>query len=214
MILATRSSAKTLSFVGKQAGASIPTCSTENGGAKFRKKNGNASEMRSKPCLSVQANMIESRNGQSQSEGEQSKRKGRFTGQRLKLLRPETYRQAVELLAEPREQVPYDHICRLLRASEHTLKAIQKAESLSIAERKQRLLDKALRIASKAADSVEDQIDDANITQATVAFGVSTEKIMLLLGESDGGVPVQINLYPGVAELLHKPEPQTVLNNH
>ena len=26
------------SFVGKQAGASIPTCSTENGGAKFRKK--------------------------------------------------------------------------------------------------------------------------------------------------------------------------------
>jgi hypothetical protein len=38
MILATRSSAKTFSFVGKQAGASIPTCSTENGGAKFRKK--------------------------------------------------------------------------------------------------------------------------------------------------------------------------------
>jgi hypothetical protein len=38
MILATRSSAKTFSFVGKQADASIPTCSTENGGAKFRKK--------------------------------------------------------------------------------------------------------------------------------------------------------------------------------
>jgi hypothetical protein len=53
MILATRSSAKTFSFVGKQAGASIPTCSTENGGAKFRKKkNGIASEMRSKPRLS------------------------------------------------------------------------------------------------------------------------------------------------------------------
>lgn len=38
MILATCSSVKTFSFVGKQAGASIPTCSTENGGAKFRKK--------------------------------------------------------------------------------------------------------------------------------------------------------------------------------
>jgi hypothetical protein len=38
MILATCSSAKTFSFVGKQAGASFPTCSTENGGAKFRKK--------------------------------------------------------------------------------------------------------------------------------------------------------------------------------
>jgi len=32
----------------------------------------------------------------------------------------------VELLAEPREHVPYDHICRLLRVSEHTLKAIEK----------------------------------------------------------------------------------------
>jgi hypothetical protein len=150
--------------------------------------------------------MIESRNGESQSEWEQSKPKpkGRFTGQRLKLLRPETYRQAVELLAEPREQVPYDHICRLLHVSEHTLKAIEASESLSIAERKQRLLDKALRIASKAADRVEDQIDGANITQATVAFGVATEKAMLLSGDAGGGVPLQINMYPGVAELLHK----------
>jgi hypothetical protein len=38
MILAMCSSVKTFSFVGKQAGASIPTCSTANGGAKFRKK--------------------------------------------------------------------------------------------------------------------------------------------------------------------------------
>jgi hypothetical protein len=38
MILATCRSVKTFSFVGKQAGASIPTCSTESGGAKFRKK--------------------------------------------------------------------------------------------------------------------------------------------------------------------------------
>jgi hypothetical protein len=141
--------------------------------------------------------MGQSRNG----EREQSKPMGRFTGQRLKLLRPETYRQAVELLAEPREQVPYDHICRLLHVSEHTLKAIEKAESLTIAERKQRLLDKAMRIASKAADRVEDQIDGANITQATIAFGVATEKMMLLLGET-GGVPLHVNLQFN-GEILH-----------
>jgi hypothetical protein len=142
--------------------------------------------------------MLQPRNGQSQSE---PKPKCRFTGQRLKPLRPETYRQAVELLAEP-EQVPYDHICRLLRVSEHTLKAIEKAESLSTAERKQRLLDKALRIASKAADRVEDQIKGANITQSTVAFGVMTDKALLLLGESGGGVPLQINMWSGVADAL------------
>ena len=145
--------------------------------------------------------MIQCRNGQSQSEREQSKPKGRFTGQHLKTLRPDIYRRAVELSAEPREQVPYDHICRLLRVSEHTLKAIEKTESLSIAERKERLLAKAWRLANKAIDRVEDQIDDANITQATIAFGVSTEKILLLLGES-GGIPLQVNLQI-TGELLH-----------
>ena len=89
----------------------------------------------------------------------------------------------MELLAEPRAQVPYDHICRLLQVSERTVKAIEKAESASIAERKERLLAKALRIADKAADRIEDQIDSANITQAVVAFGVATEKAQLVSGD-------------------------------
>ncbi len=146
--------------------------------------------------------MIQLRNGQAQSEREQSKPRGRFTGQRLKTLRPDIYRRAVELLAEPREQVPYDHICRLLRVSEHTLKAIEETESLSIAERKEKLLAKAWRLANKAIDRVEDQIDGANITQGTIAFGVATEKMMLLLGET-GGVPLQVNLQ-FTGELLHQ----------
>ena len=40
-----------------------------------------------------------------------------------------------------------------------------------------------MRIASKAADRIEDQIDGANITQATIAFGVATEKALLLAGK-------------------------------
>jgi len=99
------------------------------------------------------------------------------------VLRPDVYRQVVDLLAEPRAHVPYDHICRLLHVSEHTVKAIEKSQSIPIAERKERLLTKALRVASKAIDRVEDQIDGANITQATIAFGVATEKSLLLAGE-------------------------------
>ena len=99
------------------------------------------------------------------------------------MLRPEVYRQVVDLLAEPRAHVPYDHICRLFHVSEHTVKAIEKAQAIPIAERKERLLAKALRVASKAIDRVEDQIDGANITQATIAFGVATEKSLLLAGE-------------------------------
>ena len=126
--------------------------------------------------------MSESHNGQSQMQREHPKPRGRFTGQRLKVLRPDTYRRVMELLAEPREQVPYDHICRLLHVSEHTVKAIEKAESVSVAERKESLLRKALRLADKAIDRIDDQIDKANITQATVAFGVATDKAVLLSG--------------------------------
>jgi len=114
--------------------------------------------------------MVQLGNGRSQAKPEQPKPRLRFTGQRLTLLRPE---------AEPHQQVPYHHICRKLRVSEHTLKAIEKAESLSIAEKNRdcwkrlcALLVK-LRIASKIKST-------ANITRATVAFGVATEKIMLL----------------------------------
>ena len=120
--------------------------------------------------------------GQSPAQADHAKPKGRFTGERLKILRPDVYRRVIELLAEPREQVPYDHICRLLHVSEHTVAAIEKSQAVPIAERKERLLAKALRIADKAADRIEDQIDTANITQATVAFGVATEKILTFGG--------------------------------
>jgi hypothetical protein len=140
--------------------------------------------------------MFDSQNGQSQREREDPKRAGRFTGQRLKVLRPDTYRRVVELLAEPRQHVPYDHICRLLHVSEHTVKAIETRESASVAERKESLLRKSLRIADKAIDRVEDQIDGANITQATVAFGVATDKAMLLSADPAQNQPSQhINLY-------------------
>jgi hypothetical protein len=154
--------------------------------------------------------MSQSENGQSRSHSDHAGQKGRFTGERLKLLRPDTYRRVVELLAEPREQVPYDHICRQERVSEHTVKAIEKRESASIAERKEALLAKTMRIAHKAADRIEDQIDGANITQATVAFGVAADKITLLSGDHTIHIQYSIepgpNLYQRLAELQHRIE--------
>jgi hypothetical protein len=118
------------------------------------------------------------------------------------VLRPDVYRRVVELLAEPREHVPYDHICRLLHVSEHTVKAIEKSQAIPIAERKQRLLAKALRIADKAADRIEDQIEGANITQATIAFGVATEKALLLAGEPACRMEVNLRSHDIYADFL------------
>jgi len=149
-------------------------------------------------------NIIQPGNGQSQPEQENPKPKGRFTGQRA----PATSARNLSTSRGAISGTPQASFLRaylsMLRVSEHTLKAMEKAESYSIAERRERLLAGVWRLASKAIDRVEGQIDDANITQATVAFGVATEKAMLLSGEAGGGAPLQINLYPGVAELLHQ----------
>lgn len=126
--------------------------------------------------------MIQSSNGQL-SEGDPAKPKGKYTGERVKLLRPETYRRVVRLLAEPRECVSYREICRQCHVTDDTVKAIEKCEAVPIAARKQELMVQAARIAKLAADRVEDQIGDAPLPQSVVTFGVMTDKLLALSGE-------------------------------
>ena len=102
----------------------------------------------------------------------------------MKLLRPETYRRVVRLLAEPRENVSIREICRQCHVTYDTVKAIEKAEAIPIAARKQTLLLQAARIAQLAADRVEDQISNAPLQQSVVTFGVMTDKIIALSGEN------------------------------
>ena len=94
------------------------------------------------------------------------------------MLRPETYRRVVQLLAEPREHVSYREICRQCHVTDDTVKAIEQREAIPIAARKQALMEQAARIAKLAADRVEDQIDSATLPQAVVAFGVMTDKVL------------------------------------
>jgi hypothetical protein len=60
-------------------------------------------------------NMIQPLNGL-QSEPEQAKPKGRFTGERLLRERPRIYRRVVELLAEPGMSI--NQITKVCRVSE------------------------------------------------------------------------------------------------
>ena len=82
--------------------------------------------------------MFEARNGQSHSDREQSKPRGRFTGERLLRKRPRVYRKVVELLADPGMSI--NQITKLCRVSEHTVRAVRDRKAISIAERKQRLM--------------------------------------------------------------------------
>ena len=73
--------------------------------------------------------MIQSSNGQPLSQGDRRKPKGNYTGERLKVLRPETYRRVVRLLAEPRDYVSYREICRRCHVTDDTVKAVEQREA-------------------------------------------------------------------------------------
>jgi hypothetical protein len=149
----------------------------------------------SQTSLNVQANMIQS-NDELLSQPESGKRKGNYTGERLKVLRPETYRRVVELLAEPREHVSIREICRQCHVTDDTVKAVERREAISIAGRKQELAVQAARIAKRAYDRVEDQIDTATLPQAVVTSGVFTDKLHLLSGDAAARPMLNVNIQP------------------
>jgi hypothetical protein len=127
------------------------------------------------------------------------------TGALLKVVRPDTYRQVVELLAEPREQVSYREIERVCRVGGDTIKAVERVEAATITERKARMLQQVTRVAERAWQTVEDKLDGANLTQATICAGVATEKMLLLAGEATHRVEVVLadasDLYSEMASL-------------
>ena len=144
-------------------------------------------------------------NGQSLPDA--AKPKGNYTGERVKALRPETYRRVVQLLAEPREFVSYRAICRRCHVTDDTVKAIEQREAVPIATRKQALMEQAARIARLAADRVEDQIDNATLPQAVVAFGVMTDKVLALSGD-----PAMVIQYEHAHVVEHHIKPMTALD--
>jgi hypothetical protein len=97
---------------------------------------------------------MEARNGQWQSKREQSRPRGRFTGDRLLRERPRVYRKVVELLAEPGMSI--NQITKFCRVSEHTVRAVRDREAIPIAERKERLVSILGNVAELAAERMEE----------------------------------------------------------
>jgi hypothetical protein len=122
--------------------------------------------------------MIQSLNGQSHSELEQRKPKGRFTGERLLRERPRVYRKVVELLAEP--GISVNQITKFCRVSEHTVRAVREREGVSIAERKQRLMSIFGNVAELAAERMEELAGQASLRDAGTTAGIATDKLLAL----------------------------------
>jgi hypothetical protein len=121
---------------------------------------------------------MQSPNGQSRSEPEQSKPKGRFTGERLLRERPRVYRKVVELLAEPGMSI--NQITKFCRVSEHTVRAVRDREAISIAERKQRLMSIFGSVAELGAERMEELAGKASLRDAGITAGIATDKLLAL----------------------------------
>ena len=118
---------------------------------------------------------MEARNGQWQSKREQSRPRGRFTGDRLLRERPRVYRKVVELLAEPGMSI--NQITKFCRVSEHTVRAVRDREAIPIAERKERLVSILGNVAELAAERMEELAPHATLRDAGMAAGVATDKL-------------------------------------
>jgi hypothetical protein len=136
--------------------------------------------------------MIQSGNGQTQSEREQSKPKGRFTGERLLRERPRVYRKVVELLAEPGMSI--NQITKLCRVSEHTVRAVRDREAVSIAERKQRLTSIYGNVAEMAAERMEELAGTASLRDAGITAGIATDKLLALTQDPQSNNHIHLHM--------------------
>jgi creatinine amidohydrolase/Fe(II)-dependent formamide hydrolase-like protein len=128
--------------------------------------------------------MIEPNNGQALSQHDKSLLpKGdpaRYTGETLRRTRPKTYRKVVELLASG---VGIKKVGKLLKVSEHTVNAVKIREAATIEIQKKSLASIFYNVATTAGERMEELAGKASLRDATVAAGVSTDKMLALIGQ-------------------------------
>jgi len=122
----------------------------------------------------------------------------RYTGELLLRTRPKTYRAIVRELAEPNASV--NGIARGYRVSNHTVMGIREREAKDIAERKKQLVSILADVATVGAERMSEKIGKASLRDATIATGVSVDKIALLTAPKMGLLVSIANIQPPTPE--------------
>ena len=122
----------------------------------------------------------------------------RYTAETVLRTRPKTYRKIVHLLADPNWSAL--QISKTCRVSEHTVRAIRAREAQEIAERKKTLAVMLANVAELGAERMEQTIGKASLRDATIATGVSVDKIALLTGPRMGFLVNIANIQPPTPE--------------
>ena len=143
--------------------------------------------------LSVRLNMIEPGNGQIATATPVPSPKykvGTYTGEILLRTRPKTYRKVVMLLANP--DWSKRRIAQACKVSPSSVDAVEKRESSTIEARKKTLTSVLVDVATLGAEQMERKIGKASLRDASIATGVSVDKVLALQGQSPVGVQVAV----------------------
>jgi len=112
----------------------------------------------------------------------------RYTGEVLLRTRPRTYRKVVALLADPDWSAI--RIAQACKVSENTIAAVKLREAETIEARKKTLTSVLVDVATLGAEQMERKIGGSSLRDATIATGVSVDKVLALQGQSPIGVQI------------------------
>ena len=116
-------------------------------------------------------------------------------------------------------------IAESCKVSVHTIAAVREREASTIEARKKTLTSVLVDVATLGAEQMERKIGRSSLRDATIATGVSVDKVLALQGQSPVGVQVAVVNLPTpeqredrqrahdaldeITRLLHEPKPLT-----
>jgi hypothetical protein len=90
------------------------------------------------------------------------------------------------------------------KVSENTIVAVRLREASTIEERKKTLTSVLVDVATQGAEQMERKIGKSSLRDATIATGVSVDKVLALQGQSPVGVQVAVVQMPTPEENEHR----------
>jgi hypothetical protein len=135
-----------------------------------------------------------------QATSDEAKQPAEFTGQRLKIMRPQVYRALCVLLAQGLGVI---RIGRLLGVSPNTVLAVRDAEGLTIDKVKEDLARVAHEGATLASEGIRDSLskiferqtplDIKTLKDLAVVFGILVQNGQLLAGQATARLETEVH---------------------
>lgn len=115
----------------------------------------------------------------------------RYDGSRID---PQIKRRIIDMLAEPRSQISYRDIENCTGVTYNAIKGIEHTAGQALQERKAILLAKSMRVADRAIERLEDQVETAPLNMLVPIYGVTCDKIRDMTAAEQPTARIQVDI--------------------